>query len=153
MTTTIQQLVKSLGISVQEAQHEIDKFALAKYSDYFTELKSQENDALTVMIPKCVSFPLPHGDSVDIPIMTLVNHSSLSLDEVDIKMSVNTSWNPKTEQIEIDVSPIIPNEQNELRENTYNTTHLHLKFKTKSAAEGLSKHVESYYQQFKRENY
>jgi hypothetical protein len=153
MSTSIEELIKSLGVSVREAQYLINKFSLVKYAEYFTE---EHRDSSTVVLtPRCISFPLPHTDEkIDVPIITLVNHSSLELEEVEIKMVVNTSWNPKSQQVEVDVSPMVPgNKLPEGDESSHNTTHINLKFKIGPSAEGIAKHVESYYQEFKRNNY
>lgn len=156
MNTSVQELVKSLGLSIQEAQHEINKYDLIKYSEYFTEEKMLNED-LMVLLPKCVSFPLPNSDeSIDIPIITLVNHNSLGLEEVEIKMDVNTTWNQTTQKVEIDVSPVASGAGEtgqDPKTGSNNKTHIHLKFKARPTAEGISKHVEVYYQEFKRRNY
>lgn len=155
MSTSIQALIKSLGLAIQEAQHEINKYDLIKYSEYFTEQQVKEKDKM-VLLPRCVSFPLPNStESIDIPIITLVNHNSLGLEEVEVKMEVNTAWNKDTQQVEIDVSPI----QSDVKDSDYNgvnphnKTNINLKFKARPSAEGISKHVEVYYQEFKRNNY
>ena len=156
MSISIQELIKTLGISIQDAQDEISKEGLLRDAKYFTESELENSDEM-ILIPKCVSFPIPHsteGKSVEIPIITLVNHRSLELESVEINMSVNTQWNAEEEFLEVDVSPLIDDESSEKNGiNKYNSTTISMKFKSKSSAEGISKHVESYYQQFKRENY
>jgi len=154
MTQSIRNLIKSLGVSISEAQNDIDQFTLRKYANYFTEEKSE--DGRITLIPKSVSLPLPHTDEIiDIPIITLVNHTTLAIEEVEIRISVNASWNPQSEEVEIDVSPIVPTKDSAATDgvNPHNMSQIILKFKTTVVAEGILKHAETHYQEFKRKQY
>jgi hypothetical protein len=103
-------IIQGLSQAIQKAQAAIDKYQYEVFKELL-EVEEYQDDGkgnrIRSVRTRTVSIPVfkPDGTSVvrDIPLVTLLKHDSLHLDEVKIKMAFRASWNDQSEGMTIDL--------------------------------------------------
>lgn len=137
---SLKNLITALGTSINQAQAQIDLSVLDLYSKLFDS--SHESNPT----PKTINLPVPSEDNNyelrKIPIPALLNYSSLSLDEVNLKICLSPAWNEESNEIDANFSARIPEGENVNRKSQRVTPcELNLNFKRHDHPEGIIKHV------------
>ncbi len=83
----LEELMASLGNSVQQAQWALEQMGVRQYMSYFDAAGEGTNASLR---PKTVSFFLPgkEDQAVELPVLALCNHGRMSFDQVTIRLNV-----------------------------------------------------------------
>jgi hypothetical protein len=145
--TNIDSIFKGIAQAVKDAQVHIEHYSVERFSSYFEEEK-QEKDGTSILRPKMVRMPMPNakGEYIerDIPIITLMNHHALNLDEVKLKMQVSGSWDDKSNKLQVNVEPIRhKTDSDKGKEVAY--TEIELVFRRADAAEGVCRTLKEHY--------
>ena len=111
------ELLKGICQAVDEAEELLDHYPITDFRRYFDEEK-HEGDTEKFLRPKMMKFLLPNGKGdyieKDIPIVSLVNHNTMDLDEVKIDMKVTGRWtsepsDPLKKKLMVNLEPIQDN--------------------------------------------
>jgi len=145
--TNIDSVIKGIAVAIKDAQGYIEDYSVKRFSDYFEEKKDKSSGAALIR-PKMVRLPIPDAKGnyteQDIPLVTLMNHHALNLDEVKLKMQVTGSWDDKSKKMMVNVEPIRRKEDSDKRkEVTY--TEIELTFKRSDAAEGICRTLKEHH--------
>lgn len=141
-------LLKGIGQAIKEAQEHIEGHSLTTFSSYFSQELSSESSIdgkEKALRPKMLKLPMPfRGEYIEkeIPIVSMVNHDSLHLDEVRIKMQVTGSWGSKSQdesrKLFVNVEPV-QNECEAANGKEVNYAEIELVFKRGNSPEGVAK--------------
>lgn len=83
-------LVSSIGIAVQQAQHHIEEHQAQQYLHYFDASGSENGEQEQGLAPKTCLLNLPgEGEAVQVPLLSLVHHNNMNLDQLTIKFRVD----------------------------------------------------------------
>jgi hypothetical protein len=100
-------VIKGICIAIKDAQEAIDLYQLDQYKKCFAVAEGEEAAG---QAPRMLSLPIPQGDgsykAKEIPIVTLMHHDSLHLDEVRFRMAVDSSWDEETSRMRIDMKSL-----------------------------------------------
>lgn len=137
-------LIKSIGISIRTAQEETEKFSLACYKEWFTEEVTPEGGIN--LKPKTICVALPSGENTyekrEIPIIALLNHHSLALEETRIRMSMVSRWDDNQQQMVVEMSPLTKDSDDSAI--TADRCEVELVFKRNPTGEGVSRYVDKF---------
>ena len=134
-------LMKGISKAIKEAQEQIEDYSIQSFSSYFvTENANAEKSS--PLRPKMMKIPTPNAtggySEQDIPIVSLINHYSLQLEEVRLKMQVTGNYDNETDKLMVTVEPILHNlDANERKDGKY--TEIELVFKRNDAPEGVQR--------------
>lgn len=85
----LEDMIASVGASVQAAQAALDRTATEQYLSYF---HPSDNDLLGgALTPHTLSLSLPGQDKervVELPLVALCSHSTMSFDQVTVRLQV-----------------------------------------------------------------
>ncbi|MDO5558491.1 MAG: DUF2589 domain-containing protein [Oscillospiraceae bacterium] len=127
----LEDLISSVSSSVRQAQSSVEKNNVKQYVDtYFKKLKDSDGS----LTPVTKAFKIKSSDSskIDVPLVSLVNHSTVTLDQVNIKMNVIMSVN-SSNQIEAALTASSDNCETNM------ASEIELIYKQKDPAEGLAR--------------
>jgi hypothetical protein len=141
----IDDFVKSIGLAIRAAQDETERFSLELYKNWFIERQDEKTGEITI-IPKTLKVAIPKSngsfENVDIPIIALLNHHSLSLHETKIKISVIPRWDEEQHKFMICLGPVAKDDKN--MEGTQDRCEIELIFKKNDNPEGISRYVDKF---------
>ncbi|WP_434425121.1 DUF2589 domain-containing protein [Nannocystis pusilla] len=87
MSSQLDELLATISRGIGDTLRAVEDHALARYLDFFEAGPTTDGD--TPLVPKTVSLPVPAADGSyqlrKIPIVALVNHHSLQIDELKLK--------------------------------------------------------------------
>lgn len=86
----LENLIAGVGRSVQQAQAVLDRACADQYLTYFTPRSDESGQ--TTLAPRTLSLALPGADKdrvVELPLLTLCSHSTMSFDQVTVKLNVS----------------------------------------------------------------
>lgn len=136
-------LIAGLSLAIHQAQTALDKQVAAQYLSYFETLPPVppalgEPAAQPAIRPRMVTLPIPlgpgHYQNREIPMVALVQHQSLALEEVHLKLWLGTSTNTKDGQLLVELGT--PDKDGEGRSNV---GAIELHFKRQDRPEGMSR--------------
>lgn len=88
---SLENLLAAIGQSIKWALNSTDQFALNSFMDEFDQTSNEKGEVSDV-VPKMVKVPFPSSDGTwkvrDVPKAALLNHSSLQIDDLRVKMKV-----------------------------------------------------------------
>lgn len=107
----LQELIQAIGSSVQQAQKMIEHNAAHHFfNQYFSSEPIEDSNAEQAWHPKtenvCVTRPDGKKVNMTVPIMTLVNHNTMALDQIRIKVNVKISVDQSTGNLNADVEGV-----------------------------------------------
>jgi hypothetical protein len=145
--TNIDSIIKGIAVAIKDAQGYIENYSVKSFSNYFEEKKNKKNGKSTIR-PKMVRLPIPDAKGQyteqDIPVVTLMNHHALNLDEVKLKMQVTGSWDDKSKKMMVSVEPIRrKTDSDKGKEVTY--TEIEMIFRRSDAPEGICRTLKEHY--------
>lgn len=141
------ELIAAIGVSVQKAQQTIEANGIDQFLSYFEEkeIRAKGNKAVLgqekeenerALIPRTCKVILPgeNGeDIIEVPLITMLHHKSLKLDEARIKLNVKTQL--IGDQINVEVDQIASNEEG----LGCDRQQIELVFKSGEPAEGVAR--------------
>lgn len=135
-------LIDGISLSMKSAQEKIEEHTLQSYRKFFTEEEGE--DGILTMRPVMVKIPLPdkNGNYVDtdIPIVALMQHNTLNLEEVRLKMNVRTvSTSDKSDDVDVEVVSNLTSESGEKTNSSGTNCEIELLFKSCQNQEGVSR--------------
>jgi hypothetical protein len=137
--------IKSIGIAIRSAQEETERYSLEAYKNWFVEGETEDGEA--TLKPKTITVSLPKNDGTyaekEIPIIALLNHHSLILDETRIKMSLIARWDDHEKSLVVESGPI-PKEGGESDSRSLDRCEVELIFKGSSSGEGIARYVDKF---------
>lgn len=101
----LQEMLASVGASVQQAQRYLEDNAVNTFFKQYFNREAVENmdSAKPSWTPKTqpVTLIRPGGESakIDVPVLTLVNHDVMGLEEVKVKLRLDLEENDKTGEL------------------------------------------------------
>lgn len=139
--------MEGISKAVKEAQELIEDQSRESFNRYFVTESIKENEP-TALRPKMMKIQIPNvvGEYVEknIPIVSLVNHHSLQLEEVRLKMQVSGSWNNEKNRLMVTIEPIRHDlDTDERKSEKY--IELDLTFKRNDAPEGVQRVLLEHY--------
>lgn len=124
MEIEIGKLIGNIGIAVQQAQLALEQNSEHAFLQYFDtaqispepllatalgeDMDQELPQPITEIKPKLHYFNLPQTDNTDllaVPAVTLVNHSSLALDKVKIKLNVSATIKKDLFFVNVEAAP------------------------------------------------
>lgn len=103
-------LIAGVGSCVQRAQAAVEQAALEQYMGYFersvpVQGVPDEEKPKEILIPRILDMTLP-GDmrTVPVPLVALVNHNTLRLDKVKVRMNLIPT-RLDNERVEVEAAP------------------------------------------------
>lgn len=103
-------LIAVVGSCVQRAQAAVEQAAVEQYMGYFersvsTQRLADEEKREEMLVPRTLDVALPGEDrTVQVPVLALVNHNTLRLDQVKVRMNLIPTRLDK-EQMEVEAAP------------------------------------------------
>lgn len=85
----LEALIAGVGRSVQQAQASLDRACADQYLSYFTA--PADNGGQGALTPRTLPISLPGAKEnrvVELPLLALCSHSSMSFDQVTVKLNV-----------------------------------------------------------------
>jgi hypothetical protein len=140
---SFQDFLTGISAAIQHAQSAIDSYQLNVYKDYIKEKKSAAGDGVekNITVLKTISMPLPQPDGTckvrEIPLVTLINHDSLHLEEVRIKVSLSALWDEAENNMMVDLN--MPYNKTEENETGKPQQQIELIFKRGESPEGIAR--------------
>lgn len=140
-------LMKGISKAIKEAQGHIEDCSTKNFYSYFEEQKGNEKDSGSLRSKtKIFQIPQSSGGYIErnIPVVSLVNHHSLQLEEVRLKMQVTSSWDNEKNKLMVTVEPIRHDlDANERKNEKY--AEIELIFKRNDAPEGVQRILLEHY--------
>lgn len=134
--------IKSIGIAIRSAQEETERYSLEAYKNWFVEEEAEDGDIR--LKPKTIMVSLPKNDGTyaekEIPIIALLNHHSLTLDETRIKMSLISRWDDHEQKLVVESGPI----SSEGDGKSLDRCEVELIFKGSTSGEGVARYVDKF---------
>ena len=134
--------IKSIGIAIRSAQEETERYSLEAYKNWFVEEETGDGDIR--LKPRTIMVSLPKNDGTyaekEIPIIALLNHHSLILDETRIKMSLISRWDDQEQKVVDESGPL----GNEGDGKSLDRCEVELIFKGSSSGEGVARYVDKF---------
>ncbi len=157
MKLGINELIESIGKAVSEAQQNIELHSLYRFFNYFEEEAEdgERDEGGQVLSPKTAKMAVPKSDDItgtvvtEIPLLSLVPHNQVSLQQVSVKMKV-CLYTDDTDEIMADMNvparnvSASPDAAGEVCSGA--TTQMHeveLVYNVSEKSEGLSRVVEN----------
>ena len=141
-------LVGGIGNSIREALHSLDAYNLHSFMQHFDSAPGEAGQADTVQ-PKTIALPMPtpsgKHETRHVPVVALLNHSSLQLQEIRIKLRVTLSSQEENKPLMAEVAPLKPQAGDE--DTQPNTAEIELYFKRGDPPEGVSRVLTEYHKQ------
>jgi hypothetical protein len=139
-THNLNDLIGIIGKSLKEALDFVDEFSLNTFMSKFEEKPGDGNGPATI-VPKTVKIPFPKPDgtyeSKEIPVVSLLNHSSLQIEDLRIKMKVVFSSSAEENVLKAEVGPARPdNDEDEVKPEV---AEIEVNFKRGLPPEGLAR--------------
>lgn len=140
-------LVNEISKAIIEAQEQIEGYYRRNFNNYFETENANAKESAPSR-PKMTKIQIPNaaGEYVEknIPIVSLVNHHSLQIEEVRLKMEVTGSWDNETDKLMVTVEPIRHDlDANERKYEKY--IEIDLIFKKADAPEGVQRILLEHY--------
>ncbi|NJD04184.1 MAG: DUF2589 domain-containing protein [Ruminiclostridium sp.] len=134
----LEAFIKTIGSSIQQARKAIEYNSVCSFfNQYFSSETIEDSNGEKKWVPKIenVSVSRPDGKKIKmtVPVMALVNHSTMELDQVKIKVKIKVSTDQNSEKINVDVEGI-ENDQGGGAQNELEFT-----FNRNVASEGISR--------------
>jgi len=142
---TLEQFCSLVGAAVQQAQQSIENYACHSYWQYFEPAASTDAgdnaEGGEVFTPKFrrIRLPGPVEREVRVPLLSLVNHAAMSLEQVKVRVKVQAKSTP-VDGLKVEIAPLGPQDAvqetntTEAPENT-----IELTFKKAMPTEGVSR--------------
>lgn len=134
MGIALSDLIEQIGLSVQNANAAIEQMAAAVYlGQSFTRVNNNQPDLEEFTpISYTINLPSPEGQKkINVPVTALMNHTSLKLEQVDVKLKFSIE---ECEKDSITVSAVSSDEPDNSNQNE-----LSLQFKNTPSAEGMAR--------------
>lgn len=154
MQLGIGELIESIGKAVSDAQQNMEKQSLYSFFDYFDEAAENSNEDSMQLCPKTARVALPSSNditettAVEIPLLSLVHHNQVSLDQVSVKMKICLYLDEHSD-IKVDMNAPIMNSalssdnSEERRQSDQLQVHeMELVYRVSDKSEGLSRVVQ-----------
>jgi hypothetical protein len=143
----IDKLIKEISNAIKDAQIHIENYALEAFQSCFMQ-KGSEKEEETACYPKMIKLPIPNSKGEfteqDIPIVSLLHHHALFLDEVKLKLRVSCSLDTESENLHVNIEPTYhKKDTGEGKEVSY--ADIELLFKRGETTEGISKIMQKHY--------
>lgn len=140
-------LMNGISKAIKEAQELIEDQSRESFNRYFVTENTNANEPVPLR-PKMMKIQIPNaaGEYIekDVPIVSLVNHHSLQLEEVRLKMQVTGSWDNETDKLMVTIEPIRHDlDASERKYEKY--TEIDLIFKRNNAPEGVQRILLEHY--------
>lgn len=137
--------IKSIGIAIRSAQEATERYSLETYRSWFVEEENEDGEMTLRPITIKVTLPKNDGGYTDkeIPIIALLNHHSLTLDETRIKMSLIARWDDNQKSLVVESGPL-PKESGEDGTKSLDRCEVELVFKGNQSGEGLARYVDKF---------
>jgi Protein of unknown function (DUF2589). len=140
-------LMNGISKAIKEAQELIEDQSRESFNRYFVTENTNKKDSVPLR-PKMMKIQIPNvaGEYVEknVPIVSLVNHHSLQLEEVRLKMQVTGSWDSETNKLMVTIEPIRHDlDANERKYEKY--IDVDLIFKKNDAPEGVQRILLDHY--------
>lgn len=142
---TLDYFVKSIGIAIRSAQQETERYSLEAYQNWFVEEKDENGEVSLKPRTIIVSWPRNDGtyEPKRIPIIALLNHHSLTLDETKIRMSLISRWDEEKKQVIVESGPL-PQESNGNNNQSIDRCEIELTFKGNPSGEGVARYIDKF---------
>ena len=140
MKLELKNLIASLGLTVAEAQREMETNAIGNFLSYFDTDSTgvdAKNDSHSVLEAMMIQIHLPCGNgekTVSVPVAALALHNSLDLEEVIFKMNIRPTVEASN-TVCCDVSA--PDTEDE--SDGDNRSSMELVFKRNAPSEGIAR--------------
>jgi len=99
-------LINGVSESVTKVHERMEAHDIAMIENYMDMELDEEGDVIGLN-PKMISIALPDKEGNytkrQIPLVALVNVSSIELDSIKVKIGFNAGWNPKDDSMEVNV--------------------------------------------------
>ncbi|MDY3617642.1 DUF2589 domain-containing protein [Agathobaculum sp.] len=134
----LEELLKSISLSVQSAQNAMQEAEINNFLHFFeNELQADGMDNVSVpapVSPKILPFCINQGNpQLKVPLVSLTGHRSLSLDTVRVVLNVTAKAD--SEGVQVEVASVDNNEQQ--------SHQIALEFKQQEASEGVSRMLDA----------
>lgn len=143
----ITDLMKGISKAIKEAQAYIEDNSLEIFYSYFETQNSIERKEGPLR-SKTKKFLIPNVEGMyiekNIPVVSLVNHHSLQLEEVRLKMQVTGRWDNGTNKLMVNVEPI-PHDLDSTKREDKKYAEIELIFKKNDAPEGVQRILLEHY--------
>lgn len=138
MEHNLNDLLITIGRSVQEAQQVLDRNTVNMYLEYF----EQKNE---VFSPITQTFVVQDNENLlTVPMVTMIEHSNMVLSQVDISFQVATSFDAKTGQVM--VAPTRASAESSTTDTiAIQNNQINMKFRREQPAEGISRINQHFY--------
>lgn len=151
MSIPLNDLLRNIGSSVQDAQNYLEYNAITAYLGYFkntalSDSKGGEDNADNASgdtmspITKKIAIPSTvHSDemqTIEMPLAALSQHCTMKLDTVTVRLSATPTIDPVTNGLLLNVGPAC-DEANQAADNV--ASELELVFRSASCAEGIAR--------------
>lgn len=87
----LEELLSTIGKSIRDTLKAVEEHSLTRYLEYFDS--EEGSDGKLKLQPKTVTIPVPAADGTyeprEIPIVALMHHSSLQIEELRLKFHVH----------------------------------------------------------------
>ncbi len=147
MKNSIEELIKNLGLAIQEAKSLMNEKFLADYSAFF---ERHEVGGKTHYEPKCFTLPIPDSETgilnqVKIPIVTLINHNSLAMSEVKVKMNIPVIVDNQSCIVKVVSKKSVPLSSDlEHKDDRYSSCEIDITYKDQPHPESINEYQEYY---------
>ncbi len=109
---TLAKLMTIIGTSINEAQQAIGQHHARAYLSEYYQSSAASADAAGPLEPKKVSIsvspPEAQGRAVSVPLLSLVNHQSLMLEQVTVKLHMRSQYNAESDEVRIETARVAP---------------------------------------------
>lgn len=135
MGVALSTLIENIGVSVQNANASIEQVAVAAYLGQGYDRVKQEQGDLEEYVPVgyAIRIPTASGEKqINVPVTALMHHTSLKLEQVDVKLKFVVE---ESSDEEIMVSVKSSNDP----KDSFSMSELSLQFKSAPPAEGMAR--------------
>lgn len=153
MSVTLATLVSEIGRSVQEAQNNLERYAMEDFFRYFETVvpdktrcssASEEDvsdgagDPLAVPQTRRIGIPAPDGSirTIDVPLSALLAHQTMGLDTVTVRLNITADLTKGSDLLLVNAEPDSVGKEGNGKSNC---SQIELTFRAAPPAEGISR--------------
>ena len=142
MAVELSKLMEAIGIAVQNANLAIEGKTAETYLKQGYKIEKKEDENKEVYVPITCDLNIASGNdtkTLKVPITVLIHHTSLQLEQVDVKLNFILEESNE-EKLMVRIGSL------ENNESSYCTSQLSMQFKTAPPAEGTARLENKYIQ-------
>lgn len=153
MSIPLNDLLRSISSSVQDAQNYLDYNAITAYLGYFETITSSHHQeggethtddvSQSIVTPIMKNFSIPsaehHGavQTVNMPLAALSQHNTMKLDTVTVRLNAATTLDPKSNMLLLELEA--PDRDKDTPDDNRQTGELEFVFRSAPCSEGIAR--------------